>query len=106
MKKAHMTVAETIIDQLGGTGRLSAMIGAKDFVSLSEPGRGGVQFSFKGSSKTGNSAHIILTSGDLYDVEFWYVRGMNFKEVAHFEGLMWDQLIPTFEKQTKMYLSL
>lgn len=103
---SHMAVAETILKQMGGTGRLSMMIGAKDFVALDTPERGGVQFGFKGSAKTGNKFRVILTRGDLYDVEFWYIRGASMKKVAEFDGIYAGQLKYIFELHTGLRLSL
>lgn len=103
---SYMAVAETILKQMGGKGRLSVMIGAKDFVGIDKPGQGGVQFGFKGSAKTGNKFRVILTWDDLYDVEFWYVRGVNMKKVAEFDGIYADQLKHIFELHTGLRLSL
>ena len=41
-KDAQMEIANTIIRQMGGAGRLGAMIGAKNFLALNS----GVRFDF------------------------------------------------------------
>ncbi|AVB12074.1 hypothetical protein P8807_09970 [Bacillus subtilis] len=58
-------VAETILTQLGGANKLSAMFGAKNFSFGEED----VTFSFQGCSKA-NMMKISLNGKDLYDVEF------------------------------------
>lgn len=100
----YRDIAKAILTQMGDR-RFSMMIGAKDFVALDSPEQGGVQFGFKGSAKTGNKIRVILTWDDLYDVEFWYIRGTTMKKVAEFSGLYGDQLAPIFEKQTGLRLS-
>ena len=61
-----LTVAEIILSQLGGKGRLRAMIGAHDFARTERA----VTFKFKGS-RVANSLWIELNGGkDLYDVKF------------------------------------
>jgi len=65
-----MQVANTILAQLGGTGKLTAMIGARQFVAIEN----GVQFSFQGC-RIANKARITLSALDLYDLElFKYQR--------------------------------
>jgi hypothetical protein len=96
-------IAETIIQQMGGAGRITAMVGAKDFMY----GEGYVTFKFKGSRKM-NVVKIQLNSMDLYDVTFmkYSPKNLDCKTVKEFEGIYCDQLKELFENQTGLYLSL
>jgi len=96
-----MNVAETILQQLGGTGALLAMVGAHDFVGDDH----GVQFAFRGSRKA-NKCRIILTADDLYTVEFWRIRGLDYVQVYEQDGLYADVLRTVFERETGLRLSL
>jgi hypothetical protein len=93
-------VANTILQQLGGAGRLRAMTGAYNFYDL------GDGLSFKIKNARANYIKIKLTSMDLYDVEVGRIRGTTYKVVQKAEGLYFDQLRPFIEKATGMYLSL
>lgn len=95
--------AQAIIRQMGGLGRLRAMVNARDFVALGN----GVQFAFSGSRKA-NKARITLSAGDFYTLELFKIRkrGLEVEAVYEAEGLYWDQLKPIFEAETGLYLSL
>jgi len=67
--------AVTILKQLGGT-RFLAMTGAKNIVYGD-----GLQFSIPRRNKI-NKIIIKLNDNDLYDVEYWYIRGINFKKLC------------------------
>jgi len=91
-----------IIDQLGGSGRLKAMVGAWNFI---RDGEKNVQFRFKGS-KVANHVSISLNSKDLYDVSFCKVHGDSVKKEKHYKGNYNDGLVELFEEHTGLYLSL
>lgn len=95
--------ADIILSQLGGAGRLTAMIGAKHFFS-DDDGRSLV-FKFAGSRKA-NYAKITLTDDDLYTVDFKKIRGVEAKDVESFEGVYADMLRDIFESTTGLYLSV
>ena len=106
--KEKIEIANTIIRQMGGAGRLKAMIGAKDIYALDS----GVQFRFMGSKKA-NKVKIDYTPDDLYTMTFIKVGRLNKKTfdikvdtVETFEGIYNDQLKPIFEETTGLYLSL
>lgn len=88
--------AETIVKQLGGHGRLAAMIGASDFDATVS----GVWFAFKGS-RTANAVEIKVEN-DLYNVEFF--KGP--KSVGSSRQIGASQLRTCIEQKTKLYLSL
>ena len=96
-----MQIAQTIIAQLGGTGRLSAMINARDFVALED----GVMFRFSGNRKI-NKIRIRLNSLDLYDVEFLKVKKFDFTVTASESNVYAEDLKKIIEQEIKLYLSL
>lgn len=99
-------VAQVILHQLcGGPGRLQVMTGAKSIAGMSN----GVQFKINGrcpGKGTVTHVRIILTSADLYDVEYLRIRAGKVTEVAKSEGIFADMLKDDFEHNTQMYLSL
>ena len=96
-------IAKTIIAQMGGTGRLSAMVNAKRFLILDA----GVQFTFSGKRGM-NKVVVKLTPADTYDMEFWYINSRSAKceKKAEYKDVYFDMLIELFEKTTSLYLSL
>lgn len=102
-------IARTILDQMGGIRRLSAMIGAKNFISGQKDGGalGGVSFRFPrpGRGKP-NFVKILLMPDDTYTVEFGSVHGYNYKKKKRVEGVYADQLDDVFERTTGLYLRL
>jgi hypothetical protein len=91
-------IAKTIGQQMGGIGKIKAMLGAT--VTAAPKGLK-IKWPNKQRSK-GNIAVITLRGDDTYDMEFFN----NDKSVKKYEGLYADALKPTFEKQTGWYLSL
>ena len=115
----QIEIANTILQQMGGHGRLKAMVGINKHCALNA----GLQFSFKGSRKM-NKVSIELNSMDRYDVKFYKIPTLrsdcspnaldryfeNIEKcktpVAEFGGLYSDMLINTFEDTTGLRLSL
>ena len=113
----QIQIANTIINQMGGSGKLKAMVGAKDFLALDS----GVQFKFKLNPKM-NKVVIKYNDLDLYDVEFFKQANITGNEktieaidkkvangrivVESFEGIYYDMLKPVFEETTGLRLSL
>ena len=97
-------VAETLA-QMGGGGRLRAMIGAKHFVHHAD---GTLAFKFMKARQGANYVEITLTPKDLYTMRIGRIRrgGIGFEEIVVAEDLFFDQLIPTFENATGLYLTL
>jgi hypothetical protein len=95
------TIAKTILNQMGGINRISAMTGAFNFLE----GKNEVRFKFKGSKKA-NHVRVQLDADDTYTVTFSKIRGLKFAEVAKFSGIYNDGLIDLFERTTELYLSL
>ena len=93
-------IASTIVNQLGGMGRLNMMTGAYNFGALPN----GVTFRIK--NQRANVIKITLTSMDLYNLEVGRLRGGKYTIVTENLGLYNDMLKPAIEKATGMYLSL
>ena len=96
-------IANVILQQLGGGGRIKAMTGAKMFVAVEK----GLRFQFPNKDrKRPNSVTIVLNGNDEYDVEFHRVGGTSFKLVEEVTGLQAEDLKSVFEKETGLRLSL
>ncbi|BDA76070.1 hypothetical protein CAL7716_102360 (plasmid) [Calothrix sp. PCC 7716] len=97
-------IAKTIIEQMGGMGKLVAMIGAWNFQEEKKPD--GISFRFKGS-KIANHVKITLVS-DLYIVQFSLISAKDglCREGEKYEGVYDTMLKGIFEDYTKLYLSL
>jgi len=96
-------IANTTLSQLGGSGRLSAMVGAKHFLSHED---GSLTFKFKGSRKM-NYVRITLDASDTYTVslqKFSPSKG-TVKVVEEISGVYNDMLKSIFESKTGLYLS-
>jgi hypothetical protein len=93
-------VANTILQQLGGAGKLRMMTGAYNFIDTGN----GVSFRLK--NPRANFVKIKLNGKDLYDIEVGRVRGNTYKIVKEQNDLFFDQLKPFIEEATGLYLSL
>lgn len=95
-------VGNIILEQMGGIGRLRAMIGAKDFVLIEN----GVQFGWPSSGAgSANKVVIKLEPSDTYRVQFWWIRGAKMKLIREVEDIYAEQLVPLFERETGLYLT-
>lgn len=115
-KDEKLQIANTILNQLGGTGKLKATIGINNTLALDS----GLQFSFKGSRKM-NRCTVELNSMD-HDIKFYKIPTLrtnctsaaldkyfaNIEKckipVAQFNNQYSDMLIKTFEQTTGLYL--
>jgi hypothetical protein len=97
--KVDKTIANIIINQIGGISRLKAFTGADNFTAL----KNGVTFKIK--NKSINFVEIKLNSMDTYDVLFAKVSGIKLINKKQFNDIYSDQLIELFEENTGMYLS-
>ena len=96
------------IQQLGGFGKLKAMVGAHTFIK--HEAEKALSFKFKGSRKC-NYIKITLDASDTYNVEIGRVtngkvKGFTYKVIDESAGIYCDQLKPLFESITGLYLSL
>jgi len=97
-----MTIARTILDQLGGH-KFRVMTGAKNFLDL------GDALSMRLGRNSSNSNHlkISLNSMDLYDVRFSkWTKKFEEKSVKEYNNVYADSLVELFESHTGMYTKL
>lgn len=98
-----MTVAETILQQLGGN-KFVTMTGVRNLCSL-ENG-----LSFKLPSRFANEGinyiQITLNAGDTYDIEFGKVRGLKYGQHYVHKGIGNDNLCMAISQVTGLALSL
>ena len=96
-------VAETILQQLGGR-KFLVMTGARGL--LKSDAEKWLSFKLPGSYKGVNYVKITLTSSDLYDVEFGFVRGTSYSVKKQAKGIYADQLQKLFTDTTGLYTHL
>jgi len=115
----QIQIANTIISQLGGYGKLKAMIGINGQCALNS----GLQFNFKGSRDM-NKCTIELNDMDTYDVKFYKIPHLSSSAnpaaldrylkkidrcktpISEFNSIYADMLIGVFEEETGLNLSL
>ena len=93
--------AEELLRQLGGN-RFIAMTGAKDFVK----GSNFILFRIPRAKDGINRVKISLNSMDLYDMEFFMVRGVNIFNKGVVNNVYNDQLQDVFTSHTGLYTTL
>jgi len=100
MMNDSLQIARTILQQMGGMGRIVAMTGAT-FASVEN----GVRIYFKNRQPSrGNIVQVVLAADDTYTVTFYNRRAGTTKVVREVEDVYCDQLIDLFERQTGYYL--
>jgi hypothetical protein len=96
-------VGKTILEQMGGTNRLKAMLGVNYLKFFPD----GVEFAWPNKERSkGNLVRITLDPDDTYKVEFFNHSMSGRKPVRRIEGVYNDMLVNIFEKQTGWYLRL
>ena len=106
-KTAISDVARTILDQLGGYGRLRVMLGLGRPPYLVSDLPKGVQFMWPNRQRSkGNLVKITLGGDDTYDMEFVNASIRGHKTVKQFTGIYVEQLAEVFERQTGWPLKL
>ena len=109
MSNEAQNIANTILNQMGGARRLTAMTGAKNFLfgHKGEGIVGGISFKFPRPRRGApNFCKILLTTGDTYTVEFGSCHGFNYKVKSNTPTVYADMLKAVFEKETGLYLTL
>lgn len=99
-----MSVAQEILNQLGGN-KFIVMTGAKNLVDCGN----GLAVKFprvKTEAGQVNYMKVKLNGMDLYDVEYGYIRGANYKVQTESNGLYNDMLVKDFENTTGLYTRL
>jgi hypothetical protein len=99
---AELEVANTILKQLGGP-TFKAMTGAKDFVGSKD---GYLLFRLPPSNKGINKCRITLQSNDLYKLEFFKVRGIDWHLIDTRDDVYCDQLQNVFTTVTGRFTRL
>lgn len=111
-------IANTILTQMGGAGKLKLMTGAKNFIALES----GVSFEFP-NRKGPNYMKVTLEPDDTYTVEFGRKRRITdamatmdpekpvsmddfYKKLSEQKDVYWEDLKEIFERETGLYLSL
>lgn len=103
MTETNLTVANIILAQLGGSARLTSMIGAKCFTGTDSS----LSFRFSARASNGsNTFRVTLDPSDTYTLEFLSVRGSSLKVKYTVSEVYADDLIRIFEEKTGLYLSL
>ena len=91
-----MTIAKTILQQLGGN-RFIAMTGSKNFVDHGNA----LSFKFpKPRDRKVNYLKIVLCEDDTYTITFGYIRGLNFTADTPISNVYADMLQPIFTAAT------
>lgn len=87
-----------ILDQLGGN-KFIAMTGAKQFV---RDGDSMLQFSLpRGFAKNkANKVRVELNANDLYDLKFYYIRGVNVHLISTSYNVGAGELQAVFTRET------
>lgn len=100
-----MTVAETILAQLGGR-RFLVMTGAKNLLA----GDSSLNFDLPGGSAKNKATkvRVTLTARDDYTVEFysWNARALDLKALAKVDGIYCDNLREVFTDATGLRCTL
>lgn len=94
-------VAAAIFSQFGGFLALKMIGGTCGY------GETKINVAFKAKAKNKSNRVVITLAGDdTYTVEFWNCRGVNMNKIERLDGIYADQLRPTFESKTGLYLSM
>ena len=101
-KHTDMTVAKTILEQLGGN-KFRMMTGAKHFGARDNS----LSMRIGRNSSNSNYLKITLNSMDLYDMKFCKLtRKFEEKSVTEYNNIYNDMLTDQFTAHTGMYTSL
>ena len=97
-----MTVAKTILEQLGGN-KFRVMTGAKNFMVFADC----LAMKIGRNSSNSNYLKITLNAMDLYDMEFAKLTKMGEKKsVTEYSDVYNDMLTDVFTSHTGMYTKL
>lgn len=96
-----MQIAQNILQQLGGN-KFLAMTGAKNLVG----GKDSLKMQIGRNAKRVTHVRVSLSPADLYNVEFFSIRGLNVRTLATREGVDAESLRRVFETETGLYTSL
>lgn len=94
-----MSIAKTIAEQIGN--RAFMMIGGKNLCDHGDA----LSFKIGRNSKSVNYVKVTLNSMDTYDVVYSWVTKNGIKERSRDEGMYFDMLRDSIERNTGMYTS-
>lgn len=94
-------IATVILSQLGGSGRLNAMLGVKQLTIVEN----GLSIKYKVSSPV-NYIKITLNGLDLYNIEMGKIWGYNYKIVNQVNDIFAEDMKNIIEDTCKVRLSL
>lgn len=94
-------IATVILSQLGGSGRLNAMLGVKQLTIVEN----GLSIKYKVSSPV-NYIKITLNGLDLYNIEMGKIWGSNYKIVNQVNDIFAEDMKNIIENICKVRLSL
>ena len=94
-------IAVTILQQLGGMGRLKAMVNIKNITLVEN----GVLFKMPVAGAKANFVKVVLNSMDTYDLTLTKVHGKSIKVVAEHPGIYDTMLKGLIEKGSELRLS-
>lgn len=97
-KNMNNEIATTIIDQLGGK-RFIFMTGVRNLINTGN----GVIMQLPRNASGAKYFKVTLNAWDLYDVEFYSVRGVDIKVKRELSGVYADQLDSIFENTTGLF---
>ena len=99
----NMEIANEILRQIGGAGRVKAFIGVKQFVAIDN----GLQVNFKAKAANGaNIFQVILDPSDTYTLKFFRQRGIDCKPVGReLSGIFCDNLKEIIEEKIGLRLT-
>ena len=98
---SNLTVAKTILEQLGGK-KFCARTGAKNLVG----DENSLSMRIGRNSSNSNYLKITLNSMDTYDMKFYRLWRFEEKSVTEYNNIYNDMLTDTFTAHTGMYTSL
>lgn len=96
------SIGRTIADQMGGAGKMRAMLGA---TLVAIPNGLAIKWPNKQRTK-GNLVEITLEPSDTYKMVFYNAGKGGKKLVKEYEDVYFDQLVDIFEKQTGWYVRM
>ena len=96
----------TILQQLGGSGKVNAMLGRPAMHYGTSSAGPYLSIKFKSPHRGPNHVKITLTPADTYNVEFSKVVKYDLKPAGTYTDIYAEQLRPLFERVTGLYLSL
>lgn len=96
-------VAATILEQMGGHGRISVMTGARNFLYSDDS----ISWAWPARGKKPNRIVIKLLPDDTYRMTIsHYSQRFGLILVDEFDGVYCDRLMDLFEESTGLYLTL